>query len=605
MSSALGVDLMEVLRVQGMEGRLGQTTIVPAFAGIKAKSVMLVGLGPERGAGADQVRKVAQKVGRGSGRYATVATTLHRVGASVEGSAHAFAEGLTLGAYRFDRYKGQPIDSASKDKPRLKRVLVLAGDGDRKVIKAGIERGRIYGESTNWARDLVNIPAIDLNPDGLAREAKRMAAEVGLECKVWTKAQLEKGGFGGILGVGAGSASEPRMIELSYKGAGTAVPIAFTGKGITFDSGGLSLKPSEGMEWMKGDMGGAAATLAAMRAIALLKPRVNVIAAIPSAENMPGGSAIRPGDVLRHRGGKTSEVLNTDAEGRLILADSLAYLAEKKPRVLIDSATLTGAVMVALGTDVYGVIGNDDRLIADLLKAGEAEGEPGWQMPLWTDYKRLLESSVADLKNVGIRWGGAITAALFLSEFVGGVPWAHLDVAGTAFAESNGEWWPRGATGSPARTLIRYVEDQAQAAGASRNGRGPADGLARRRKRWTTPHRSPRARRAKRSPPNRVVRCWPSSRHPDDMEIAAGGTRGPVVRRGSRGPPAGPDQRGQGIAGSCRGPAASWRGPGQGRPMPPPGCWAWPRREILGHSGRLPRATPGRLGARWRSRSGA
>ena len=215
------------------------------------------------------------------------------------------------------------------------------------------------------------------------------------------------------------------------------------------------------MEWMKADMGGAAATLAVMRAVAQLKPKVNVIAAIPSSENMPGGSAIRPGDVLRHRGGKTSEVLNTDAEGRLILADALAYLSEKKPRVIIDSATLTGAAMVALGTDIWAVIGSDDRLVQDLLAAGQAEGEPGWQLPLWTDYRRNIESSVADVKNTGGRWGGAINAALFLREFVDSVPWAHLDVAGTAFAEQNGEYWPKGATGSPARTLIRYIETQA------------------------------------------------------------------------------------------------------------------------------------------------
>ncbi len=232
------------------------------------------------------------------------------------------------------------------------------------------------------------------------------------------------------------------------------------------------------MWWMKADMGGAAATLAAMQAVAQLKPRVNVIAAIPSSENMPGGSAIRPGDVLRHRGGKTSEVLNTDAEGRLILADALAYLSEKRPRVIIDSATLTGAAMVALGTDIWVVIGSDDGLVQDLLSAGRAEGEPGWQLPLWTDYRKNIESTVADVKNTGGRWGGAINAALFLKEFVGNVPWAHLDVAGTAFVEQNGEYWPRGATGSPARTLIRYIESQGQ--GEATTAKPPAARRARR-----------------------------------------------------------------------------------------------------------------------------
>jgi leucyl aminopeptidase len=208
-------------------------------------------------------------------------------------------------------------------------------------------------------------------------------------------------------------------------------------------------------------MGGAAAMLAAMRAIAILKPRVNVIAAIPSSENLPSGSALRPGDVLNHRGGTTSEVLNTDAEGRLILADALAYLAEKNPKVIIDAATLTGACMIALGEEIWGVMGNDRRLIRDVISAGDAVGEPGWELPLWRRYRSKIDSPVADVKNIGDRYGGAITAALFLAEFVGDTPWCHLDVAGTAFWEKAGDYWPKGATGSPARTIIRYVLDRA------------------------------------------------------------------------------------------------------------------------------------------------
>ena len=300
-----------------------------------------------------------------------------------------------------------------------------------------------------------------------------MARETGLQVKVWTKAELERGGFGGVLGVGQGSVNPPRLIELTYRGGRPGdASIALTGKGVTFDSGGLSIKDAKGMEWMKADMGGAAAVLGAMRAIALLKPKMNVIAAIPSSENLPSGSSIRPGDVLRHRGGKTSEVLNTDAEGRLILADALAYLSEKKPRVLIDCATLTGACMVALGEDIWGVMGNDRELIRDVLAAGEREGEPGWELPLWERYREKIASPVADVKNVGDRWGGAITAALFLSEFVGDTPWCHLDVAGTAFHEKPGDYWPKGATGSPARTIIRYVLDRAAEAPSDGRGRG-------------------------------------------------------------------------------------------------------------------------------------
>lgn len=211
------------------------------------------------------------------------------------------------------------------------------------------------------------------------------------------------------------------------------------------------------MEWMKADKAGAAAMMAVMRAIGMLRPKVNVIAAIPCAENMPSGSAVRPGDVLRHRGGKTSEVLNTDAEGRLVLADALAKLAERKPAAIIDAATLTGACMVALGDGLYGVLGNDKRLVRDILDAGEAEGEPGWELPLWDGYRSQIDSSIADVKNTGSRYGGAISAALFLREFVGDTPWVHLDVAGTAYAESPGDYWPKGGTGSPVRTVVRYI----------------------------------------------------------------------------------------------------------------------------------------------------
>ncbi len=244
-------------------------------------------------------------------------------------------------------------------------------------------------DAVAWARDLVNIPAGDLPPAALAEAAEGMADEVGLECRVWDESELEEGGFGGILGVGQGSIHPPRLIELRYAGGGKSVPLAFTGKGITFDSGGLSIKPADGMETMKDDMGGAASILATMKAIARLKPKVNVIAAIPCSENMPSGSAQKPGDVIRHYGGTTSEVLNTDAEGRLVLADALAFLAEKGPRVIVDTATLTGACMVALGTDITGAMGNDDATARDLIRAGAAVGEPVWQLPLHPDYRKL------------------------------------------------------------------------------------------------------------------------------------------------------------------------------------------------------------------------
>jgi leucyl aminopeptidase len=453
-----GVDLLEQFAASGAKGKRGESLLVPNTGdqALAAKAVLLVGVGPKAAASPDACRRAIGRVARQLGRRKAVATTLPQiVGAKDQLEAvQATVEGVLLGSYRFDRYKSKS-DGAAR---RLAKVTILGGGKtDAKAAKDSIRRGEVIAESQMWARDLVNTPALDLPPAGLAREAQAMAKEVGLTCKVWTEAELKKGGFGGVLGVGQGSVRPPRLIELKYSGGGKGSPIALTGKGIAFDSGGLSIKDATGMEWMKSDMGGAASILATMRAIALLKPKVNVIAAIPSAENMPSGSAIRPGDVLKHRGGTTSEVLNTDAEGRLVLADSLAFLAEKKPRVIIDTATLTGACMIALGTDLWGAMGNDRDLIRDVLAAGDAAGEPGWELPMHEPYRKLIDSEIADIKNIGKRYGGAITAAMFLREFVGDVPWVHLDIAGPAFAERPGDYWPKGATGSPVRALVRYV----------------------------------------------------------------------------------------------------------------------------------------------------
>ncbi|HET6771045.1 MAG TPA: leucyl aminopeptidase [Actinomycetota bacterium] len=457
---ALGTDLVATLRDNGVKGKLGDTLTVPTMGRVPAGTALLVGLGLPAEAGPDKIRRATGKIAARADRYRKVATTLPQATkGSWEEGVQAFVEGLLLGSYRFERYKGD--SSGDGDRSRLNSVSVLGpARWDKSSAQEAIRRGEIFAEATTWARDMVNTPAQDATPEFLAGEARKMAKDVGLQFKVWTAAELKKGGFGGILGVGQGSENPPRLIELKYQG-GSGPPVALTGKGITFDSGGLSIKDAKDMEWMKADMAGAASVIAAMRAIAKLKPKVNVIAAIPSAENMPGGTAIRPGDVLRHRGGTTSEVLNTDAEGRLILADALSYLAEQKPRVIVDTATLTGSCMIALGEDIWGVLGNDEDLIKDVLAAGEEAGEPGWELPLWKSYRRHIESGIADVKNIGTRWGGAIHAALFLEKFVGDVPWAHMDIAGTAWAESPGDYWPKGATGSPARTFIRFVESQA------------------------------------------------------------------------------------------------------------------------------------------------
>jgi leucyl aminopeptidase len=466
---ALGADLVAMLRSNGVKGRLGETFGVPTLGRLKAGTVLLVGLGPKADADADTVRRVAGKIAARAGRYRRVATSLPQAASGArEDAVQALVEGLLLGGYRFERYKGNSAEDDGREPSRLERVTILGSD--LRAATQAIKRAEILAEAAAWARDLVNTPALDATPDFLAQEARRMARKHGLKCKIWSKVDLERGGFGGVLGVGQGSENPPRLIELRYEG-GRGAPIALTGKGVTFDSGGLSIKDSKGMEWMKADMAGAATVLAAMQAIAQLKPKVNVVAAVPSAENLPSGTAIRPGDVITHRGGKTTEVLNTDAEGRLILADALSYLTEQKPRLMVDFATLTGACMIALGEDIWGVMGNDDRLIKDLLEAGDRVGEPGWQLPLWKGYRKQIESTIADVKNIGNRWGGAITAALFLREFVGDTPWAHVDIAGTAFAERPGDYWPKGGTGNPVRTLVRFIEGQADGATAKVAGR--------------------------------------------------------------------------------------------------------------------------------------
>jgi leucyl aminopeptidase len=441
-------------------GKKGESLLVTRRADDRfaADAVLLVGVGKKEDFDVHAARRALGRAAETARRFGSVATTFASAFGvrDAEKAVQAAAEGLALGAYRFGRYKSE------SDGHALKKVVVLGSSRwDAKTMKAAADRGRIVSEAVSWARDLVNTPAGDLPPAEIAREAQAMAKQVGLTCKVWTEAQLKQGGFGGILGVGRGSVNPPRLIELTYTGAGKKTPIALTGKGISFDSGGLSIKDAKGMEAMKIDMGGAASILATMRAIAQLKPKINVIAAIPSSENMPSGSAQKPGDVITHRGGKTSEVLNTDAEGRLVLADALAYLAEKKPSVIIDTATLTGACMIALGDRITGAMGNDARLIRDVIAAGDLEGEPTWELPLHEDYRQLIDSSVADIKNIGERYGGAITAAWFLAEFVGDTPWVHLDIAGPAFSERGNELGPKGATGVPVRTLVRYVLDRA------------------------------------------------------------------------------------------------------------------------------------------------
>lgn len=466
-SKALGADLLVALGDAKLEGKRGQHLTVPVAGPVSGpasglrgvRSILLVGLGEKKDLDLDGLRDAAGRIAKAVSRYERVATTLAQVARGITDGAAAVTEGMLLGGYRFDRYKTKDVKP-----PALTEVLLLVKDAAAlRSAKPSVANAALISECVTWARDLVNTPSGDATPEVMAEHAKTMAKEVGLQVKVWSPAEMEKGSFGGVLGVGRGSANPPRFVELTYSGGKAgAAPVALVGKGITFDSGGLSIKGAKSMEWMKVDKAGASATLAAMRAIALLKPKINVIACIPFAENMPGGNAQRPGDVITHRNGMTSEVLNTDAEGRLVLADALSLAVERGAEAIVDAATLTGACMVALGDEVTGVFGNDRSVTREVLAAGKAVGEPGWEMPLWKGYRKQIDSNVADIKNIGGGYAGAITAALFLKEFVGETPWVHLDVAGPAWTDSGTDLGPKGGTGTPVRTMVRWVLSRAE-----------------------------------------------------------------------------------------------------------------------------------------------
>ena len=313
-------------------------------------------------------------------------------------------------------------------------------------------------EATNWARDIVNEPANKMTPTQMAEAASQLAETCGLSVEVLDKARMTKLGMGGLLGVAQGSQQPPRFIILGYKGkATTDIDLALVGKGITFDSGGISIKPSEGMADMKGDMAGGASVMAALSAMAQLKLKINVTALVPTTENLPSGTALKPGDIIKAMNGQTIEVLNTDAEGRLILADALCYARRLKVKAIVDVATLTGACMVALGKICTGVFSNNQELADKVMAAGQEAGEPAWQLPMFEEYREQLKSDIADIKNIGNRYGGAITAAKFLADFVDDTPWVHLDIAGTADSDKEKGYLVKGATGVPVRTLVNLV----------------------------------------------------------------------------------------------------------------------------------------------------
>ena len=453
--SALGGAISILINDGEIKGKMKDITLVHTMGKIEPKKVVIAGLGKRDQLNVDKLREVIAEACRmlrktGCTKIAIVAHDTDIL--DPEQEAQAIAEGCILGLYQFRRHITKDPEYGE-----VQELLIIEHDGSNVAsLERGCRRGKIIAEAANMARDMANEPANKMTPSDMARIAKDIADNNGLEITILDRDRMRELGMGGLLGVSQGSAEPPKFIVLNYKGDGNK-NIGLIGKGLTFDSGGISIKPSENMGEMKGDMSGGAAVIAAMDAIAKLKPAINVTAIIPATENLPSGTALKPGDVIKAMNGKTIEVVNTDAEGRLILADALSYANTLGISRVIDVATLTGACMVALGTICTGVFGNNQDFIDTVLKASAESGEKFWQMPMFEEYKEQNKSDVADIKNSGGRYGGAITAAQFLAEFVGDTPWVHLDIAGTMRIDKDQGYYVKGATGVPVRTLVELV----------------------------------------------------------------------------------------------------------------------------------------------------
>jgi leucyl aminopeptidase len=470
--AALGGTLAATLTALGATGRQDEVTRLASGGRTAAPLIVAVGLGPEDQSG-DRGSLESLRRGAGSAVRALTGGKTRSIALSLPTADAAQAEAVTLGAllgrYSFTRYRsaangsaanGSAADSGAPDGSPPSLTLLSSAPGS----DTAVDRAQALADAMMMVRDLVNTSPSHLYPETFAAEAARVAEAAGLTIEILDDEALASGGYGGITGVGQGSAHPPRLVRLGYHHPDASRTVVFAGKGITFDSGGLSLKPPKAMEAMKSDMGGAAAVLGALQAIAALQPKVNVIGYLPMAENMPGGGAQRPSDVITIFGGKTVEVLNTDAEGRLVLADALARSAQDKPDLLVDVATLTGAQLVALGPRIAGVMGSDDEVAAEVADAAQKAGEQAWAMPLPEDLRKGLDSTVADIANVaGERFGGMLVAGLFLKEFVpDGVRWAHVDIAGPAFHEGEPYGYtPKGGTGAAVRMLVQVATDVA------------------------------------------------------------------------------------------------------------------------------------------------
>jgi leucyl aminopeptidase len=445
----------EVVRSAEISGKFLETLLLHKPASLKAKRLLLLGGGKAKNFTSYELRKIAGTAIRflkpkGIRSFAFVAPENLKAADTIG----AIVEGALVGNFDSDTYK-------SDRKDRKMDSLTVAARGDQKLLQSAMDTARIIGESQNFTRELVNEPGNHLTPTMLAERARKMAEEVGLKCEVLDGAKIREMKMGAFWGVSQGSEEPPALIVLKYEPAGAPEKpvLGLVGKAITFDSGGISIKPADGMEKMKYDMAGGAAMLGVMRGIALLKPKVRVTAIICASENMPSGKAQKPGDVQIAMSGKSIEIINTDAEGRLVLADGLFYARQLGCTHLVDAATLTGAVVVALGSVNAGVFANDEKLYERFNKAVSNAGEKFWRLPLDEEYKENINSNIADIVNSGGRWGGAVNAAMFLKEFAEETPWLHLDIAGTAWMEENKAWIAKGPSGIAVRSLIEFARE--------------------------------------------------------------------------------------------------------------------------------------------------
>jgi leucyl aminopeptidase len=462
----LGGLISEYLDSGDFPGTLNSTLLLRTRGSINVPRLLLLGLGKAEAFTMDRLRQAS----------ASAATTVRKLGAhtmallpptcsllTASDVAQAITEGALLGLYTLKKYKTVEEDERQDNLHELH--ILAAGGRSQQALAKGVERGRILAEAVSMARDLINSPGNEVNPSYLAETAMGIAKQQALRCKLLQKQDMQKLQMGCLLGVAQGSVQPPVLIMLEHAPNGTTeAPIVLVGKGITFDSGGISIKPAANMEDMKMDMAGGAAVLGTMQALAQFHYPRRVIGLVPASENLPSGTAIKPGDILRAMSGKTVEVINTDAEGRLILADALSYAVQTlKPACIIDLATLTGAVVVALGNHATGMMGTDETMMARLRAAGERTAERVWQLPLFEEYSKQIKSDFADIKNTGGREAGSITGGAFLKEFVGNTPWVHLDIAGTAWTREGKPYVPKGATGVGIRLLVDALHDMVTA----------------------------------------------------------------------------------------------------------------------------------------------